>query len=646
MGGNLSELINGEVPVNMLLPLGLGASPTGLRKQVGDPKTLLLAVSARRAVRAQGSRLRVVFVSTEVAPWSKAGGLGEVLSSLPAALASRGHRVITVSPRYHCYEDALDTGMHAPVQVTSGDKKLHITITGEEPIEDCVADVEWVKLYKATKDGVDNTFVNHPLFQLGNHCQGPNAGVYTYSGAVSHGDVQARSSILCQAALAAPILMWQEPYELAALLQQQGSALTISNGVVLPSLTRHVGGQTYAKGPLSSLQILRQRLASLETTEGGGAASIVATSTTGASAFCPSEVHLALDESHYSPVIFVGNDWPSGVLPLWLETYREVGNSPSTDDLAAQRDGGVVSVFHTTDDLPAQRDGGVVSISRSTDDRAAGQRDREVSKSPSTDFPPAQRNGGVVGMSHTTDDLAAGQKDKGVVGISHTTDDPAAQRDGGVSTSSEWPVPSTNSESMLAKPILQGGRQDVHVYDAADTVIWNALLSMSTSLSHAIDEILSEPLEDQEGASSSKHGIPNKTNQSTNAVNLSKGMMTQLHDGNIASSVAKTDATAVFVADSVATAVSFEGLGESSWDKHCSDEKASGSVMPITDGVSNSVAAAVSFEGSQALPGAHGGFGRSSSDKHYSDEKASGIHASDADSNPGEQQPVHSRLWG
>lgn len=41
----------------------------------------------------------IVFVTAEVAPWSKAGGLGDVLGSLPVALAERGHRVSVVSPR-------------------------------------------------------------------------------------------------------------------------------------------------------------------------------------------------------------------------------------------------------------------------------------------------------------------------------------------------------------------------------------------------------------------------------------------------------------------------------------------------------------------------------------------------------------------
>jgi starch synthase len=42
----------------------------------------------------------VVFVASEMAPFSKTGGLGDVAGALPRALAARGHRVLAISPGY------------------------------------------------------------------------------------------------------------------------------------------------------------------------------------------------------------------------------------------------------------------------------------------------------------------------------------------------------------------------------------------------------------------------------------------------------------------------------------------------------------------------------------------------------------------
>ena len=44
--------------------------------------------------------MRLLFVTSEVEPFSKTGGLADVLGALPRALAERGHEVLVVSPRY------------------------------------------------------------------------------------------------------------------------------------------------------------------------------------------------------------------------------------------------------------------------------------------------------------------------------------------------------------------------------------------------------------------------------------------------------------------------------------------------------------------------------------------------------------------
>ncbi len=44
--------------------------------------------------------MQILFLASEVAPWSKTGGLADVASALPRALAARGHAVSVVAPRY------------------------------------------------------------------------------------------------------------------------------------------------------------------------------------------------------------------------------------------------------------------------------------------------------------------------------------------------------------------------------------------------------------------------------------------------------------------------------------------------------------------------------------------------------------------
>ncbi|KAA3460022.1 granule-bound starch synthase 1, chloroplastic/amyloplastic-like isoform X1 [Gossypium australe] len=130
-----------------------------------------------------GKGLNLVFVGAECGPWSKTGGLGDVLGGLPPAMAANGHRVMTVSPRYDQYMDAWDTSVLVEVKV--GDK------------------IETVRFFHCYKRGVDRVFVDHPMFlekvwgKTGSKIYGPNAGV-------DYKDNQLRFSLLCQAALEAP----------------------------------------------------------------------------------------------------------------------------------------------------------------------------------------------------------------------------------------------------------------------------------------------------------------------------------------------------------------------------------------------------------------------------------------------------------
>ena len=54
--------------------------------------------------------LKILFLSAEVAPFAKRGGLGDVAGSLPKALHELGHDVRVVMPAYGNIEDSIDSG--------------------------------------------------------------------------------------------------------------------------------------------------------------------------------------------------------------------------------------------------------------------------------------------------------------------------------------------------------------------------------------------------------------------------------------------------------------------------------------------------------------------------------------------------------
>ncbi|KAI8569921.1 hypothetical protein RHMOL_Rhmol02G0315400 [Rhododendron molle] len=137
------------------------------------------------SIRCQ-SGMNIVFVGTEVGPWSKTGGLGDVLGGLPPAMAANGHRVMTVSPRYDQYKDAWDTKVVIEIKV--GDR------------------IETVRFFHCYKRGVDRVFVDHPMFlekvwgKTGSKIYGPKTGD-------DYQDNQLRFSLFCQAALEAPRIL-------------------------------------------------------------------------------------------------------------------------------------------------------------------------------------------------------------------------------------------------------------------------------------------------------------------------------------------------------------------------------------------------------------------------------------------------------
>ncbi|KAL4856848.1 Granule-bound starch synthase 2 [Chlorella vulgaris] len=118
--------------------------------------------------------MNIVFVGSECAPWSKTGGLGDVMQALPKALAARGHRVMCIAPRYKCYDDAWETGVRHRMRVYDSDQE--------------------VGFFHAYQDGVDYVFIDHSSYL--------HWGDNIYGG--SREEVLFRCALLSKAALEAP----------------------------------------------------------------------------------------------------------------------------------------------------------------------------------------------------------------------------------------------------------------------------------------------------------------------------------------------------------------------------------------------------------------------------------------------------------
>ena len=118
--------------------------------------------------------MNVLSVSAEVAPWSKTGGLADVASALPVALAARGHRVLGVAPAHANPEGAWDTGV-----------RLTFRLWGHE---------HTVGLLHLEDRGCHRVFVDHPSLR--------RAGVYGDEHG-SYGDNLFRFALMSRAAIEA-----------------------------------------------------------------------------------------------------------------------------------------------------------------------------------------------------------------------------------------------------------------------------------------------------------------------------------------------------------------------------------------------------------------------------------------------------------
>ena len=173
-------------------------------------------------------RLRVVFVSTEVAPWSKVGGLADVVGALPKALAglpleswqmacnvlheeddigekkkriSIGTSCIwSVSPMYEEYDGLVDCGVAVP-------------IPDYDISYDDTVDMDTATLHECMDGGVRRVFVKHPLLDM-NRVKPPVASEhpsFTYldtdGGVYDCHNMDARYDTLAWGALAAAAML-------------------------------------------------------------------------------------------------------------------------------------------------------------------------------------------------------------------------------------------------------------------------------------------------------------------------------------------------------------------------------------------------------------------------------------------------------
>ncbi len=116
----------------------------------------------------------IVMVTSEIAPFSKTGGLGDVSGALAIALADAGRRVFTVSPRYegNRHDGAGDTGL-----------RLWIPLGGA---------IHQVHVHHQRVGNVEHLFVSNPMYE--------RDGIYGDRNG-SFGDNHIRFGLLCRAAI-------------------------------------------------------------------------------------------------------------------------------------------------------------------------------------------------------------------------------------------------------------------------------------------------------------------------------------------------------------------------------------------------------------------------------------------------------------
>nr|ACL98483.1 starch synthase IIa precursor [Vigna unguiculata] len=171
------EIPIGTRPTNHIIEILEGMSESSL-VEVANEADIVESEGEKAPPLAGENAMNVILAAVECAPWSKAGGLGDVAGSLPKALARRGHRVMVVAPRYSNYAEAQEIGLRKQYKVDGQDME--------------------VTYYHAFIDGVDFVFLDSPNFRnLQNNVYGGNRM-----------DILKRMVLFCKAAAGVP---WHVP---------------------------------------------------------------------------------------------------------------------------------------------------------------------------------------------------------------------------------------------------------------------------------------------------------------------------------------------------------------------------------------------------------------------------------------------------
>lgn len=140
-GTSLSGVAVGPLPGDLLVP-----PPPPPKEETLDPLDPLNIPGWERGAQraAREDVLNLVIVGAECAPWAKTGGLGDVMQSLPKALAARGHRVMVVLPKYGHIEGAQYSGVNGRFNAFN--------------------QIQEVGYHTLRQDGVDWVFVDHNTY--------------------------------------------------------------------------------------------------------------------------------------------------------------------------------------------------------------------------------------------------------------------------------------------------------------------------------------------------------------------------------------------------------------------------------------------------------------------------------------------------